>query len=228
MADIKIYPDFTPSSYNGAYLIACVNASNVPYRVLMSEVLQAAGVSKYPYADGWVLPSAFRINVSGHLCIGKEYLVKPYIYMSQSTEIIQIKAGGLLIQEGSQVQVKGYNTTAGYTFAIYNDAGAPTRRGVADVWAIYPSFADTKDDLSPINDPLEKSTMIRGYNFKQQGVDRAGFIIEDIAANYPRALLKDEKGETTGYDPNCLLALAFESIGKLTARITALEAKIEG
>ena len=225
MADIKVYPDFTPSSYNSAYYIACVNASNVPYRVLMSEVLQAAGASKYPWANGWVLPSAFRINVSGYLSIGKDYNVKPYIFINQSTEIIVVKAGGLLMLEGTQAQIKGSNTAAGWTLALYNDAGAPTRRAVADVWGLYPSAAASKDNLVPIEEPLAKSTMIRGYSFEQLGVERAGFTIEDIAANYPKALLKDEKGETTGYDPNCLLALAFESIRELTARVTALETK---
>lgn len=223
--DIMVYPGFVPANYDGALWIACVNGSNLPKRVLMSEVLESSGVTKYPHANGWDLPANFRINVDNYINIGKGYIVKPYIFLSTSMDSIGLYCTNLITLDGLRTDVKGANTVAGYTLALANDSGAPTRIGGADVWAIYPSFAADKDDLAPIDEPLEKSTQIRGYTFSQNGEERGGFTIEDIQSHYPLALLHDDKGAVSGYDPNVLLALLYESNRLLEERVSALEAQ---
>lgn len=225
MGDILVYPGFTSSEYDGNLWVATVNNSNLPKRVLMSKLLEADGVTKYPHASGWDLPASFRVNVPGAVNIGKGISVEPYFYLDSTSGIVMLYGSGLCMLKGTQVQIKGENTVAGYTLALYNDSGAPTRRAAADTWAIYPSFAADKDDLAPINEPLEKSTKIRGYEYSQQESQQVGFTIDDIEAHYPAALEINGKNEITGYNPNALLALLFESNRLLEERVSALEAQ---
>lgn len=227
--DILVYPGFTASDYDKDKWIATVNGSNSPFRVQMSEVLEARGVEGYALAEAaWKFPSNFRLQTepSGYFFIGPVYGSTPRIMIINNGSIyVQATATGILQLDGMRVDVKAENTVASDSFRIENDLGAPTRIGLADTWAIYPSFALEKENLEPIDEPLEKSTQIRGYNFTQQEKEKGGFTVEDIEQHYPRALLLDDKGETRGYDPNCLLALLFESVRILEERVVELEAK---
>jgi len=225
MEDIKVYPGFALSSYDKDLWVASVTGANLPKRVKMEELLEAGGVTKYPSAAGWDVPASFRINVPGYISIGKGYTVQPYIFINSGTGQIQLSTTGYVWINAHLTQIKGDNTISGWTLALYNDSGAPYRRAVADTWGIYPSYAADKADLSPIEAPLEKSTQIRGYSFKQDGHERIGFTIENIEQHYPEALEYDDENVISGYDPNALLALLYESNRRLEERVTLLETK---
>lgn len=225
MPDIKVHPGFTSSTYDEDLNIATVNDSNAPFRVKMSEVLESMGVIGHPLATGWQFPANFRFKINGSLHIAPSYRVEPYLEVNSTLGIIYLHADNHIRFLANYVRAEARNTVAGQSFVIENAAGAPTRIGIADAWTIYPSFAEDKEDLIPIEDPLDKSTQIRGYNYTQGGKQKSGFTIEDVQANHPEALTLNEKQEVTGYDPNCLLALLFESNRLLEERVSDLEAR---
>lgn len=227
MPDIKIYPGFAPSDYDKDLNIASVNDSNVPHRTKMSEVLEARGVvGSGVYEKAWIFPGPhFRLHYDTSFHISETgYMGNSYLHLQEG--VCQLISMGYVDIKGDYLQLWGRNAIGGYSVSIRHASQAPYRRAIADTWAIYPSFAGNKDDLAPIEDPLVKSTQIRGYSFTQHDKRRSGFTIEDIEQNHPEALMTNAEGETTGYDPNCLLALLFESNRLLEERVSDLEAKV--
>lgn len=217
--------DMSIVAYSGSKYIL-VSVGDKIERVLMSEVLESSGVTAYPHAAGWDLPYNFRMNFDGYIHIGPSYRVNPYVQIMGASKQFYVEADVVTLYAPVQCQVKGDNTAAGYTFVIQNAAGAPTRRALADTWAIYASFAADKDNLAPVFDPVEKVRGVRGYSYRSGGVKQVGFTVDDIEASQPDALERDARGEITGYDLKALLATAYEAIRLQDDRLTDLEAQV--
>ena len=96
---------------------------------------------------------------------------------------------------------------------------------------VSPSDVRLKEDVQPLENPLDKITQLRGVSFawkdESKGTDREiGVIAQEVEKKFPELVSTDSEGyKSVAYDK--LTAVLIEAIKTQQAQIAELRARIE-
>lgn len=99
-----------------------------------------------------------------------------------------------------------------------------------DVYAynfLYRSDANLKENISTIEQPLEKIEQLRGvdYNWKESGKKAIGLVAQEVEQVLPELVEESDEGKTVGYGQ--IVALLIEGMKELKQENKELRAQIE-
>ena len=132
------------------------------------------------------------------------------------------------------------NTSARLTAYQYGSGGSPTNVGTVTTngtGVTYGTSSDyrLKEDIAPMTGALSKVAQLKPvtYKWKSNGSDGQGFIAHELQEIVPDAVQGEKDAvdangnpEYQGIDTSFLVATLTAAIQELTAKVTALEAKV--
>ena len=216
MADIKINALTPYIPLQNGYLIPLANEStNSPAAMQTAEVQRAFALNRYEKPSSHDLGLYWYSNNTDFV-IGKAGL-----YLMLKPSGITLMSPGTIVLQGTQLTLKAPVTTDG--FSMQTLPAASGKSVTSDAFLYWPSFSHTKTDILPISAPLDKLKKVRGLTYKKDGVDDAGFVVEDLDSVGIPGLIQKEGTSIKSFSLRPVLALLVECVKAILERLDALE-----
>jgi hypothetical protein len=137
------------------------------------------------------------------------------------TEAMRITSAGTVEFVGANQSISGSATSTG----SFGSLVVPGQASVGSV--VEASSIEYKENITPIDSPLEKITKLRGveFDYKNTNEHSIGMIAEEVNDIFPELVTKDDKGDVTAMSYTRMTAVLLEAVKELTEEVRELKAK---
>ena len=174
---------------------------------VIMELAQGSTSKGNVYQDGTNM--SMYNNANGTLAFGTNNAERMKISSdASSTEFLTTKISGSSTSTGS--------------FGALSVPGQATIGSVVEASSIM-----YKENITPIDSPLEKITKLRGveFDYKNTNEHSIGMIAEEVNDIFPELVAKDDKGDITAMSYTRMTAVLLEAVKELTEEVRELKAK---
>ena len=148
------------------------------------------------------------------------------VYETTSTDYLSFRVGGSSANV-ERLRITGDNKISGSATST-GSFGALSIPGQATIGSVVEASSIMyKENITPIDSPLEKITKLRGveFDYKNTNEHSIGMIAEEVNDIFPELVAKDDKGDITAMSYTRMTAVLLEAVKELTEEVRELKAK---